>query len=58
MVIFKETSVVYWSNLTKQSVSVDDGRSISQEEYDAMPSFERFLILRFFASQGEEPKRF
>lgn len=49
MTTFGDDGVRYFSELQGRWVTARRGTDISQAEYDAMPSHERYLVLAYFA---------
>lgn len=56
MVIITENGVRYL-NRKGHLVLATQGNDIPQAEYDAMSSWDRYLVLSAFAGEGDEPER-
>lgn len=58
MIVITDDGVEYFSKTRKTWHLSIDGRDIPQEDYDAMPPWERYTVLATFAECGDEPVRF
>lgn len=58
MIIITDTGVKYFSQKRQAWTLATHGRDIPQEDYDAMPPFERYSVLAALASEGDGPVRF